>query len=68
MDRLTDKPLTCLILREVYLAGSLTKAEIVASITDLKRNQQLKKYSAKEAEKEIDELTLNYYIVGISTL
>ena len=56
MDRLTDKPLTCLILREVYLAGSLTKAEIVASITDLKRNQQLKKYSAKEAEKEIDEL------------
>lgn len=66
LEKLSGQPLTCLILREIFLAGSLTKAEIVTSITDLKRNQQVKQYTAKEVEKEVDELTLTHYLVGVS--
>jgi hypothetical protein len=31
-------PLASLILKEVFLAGSLTKTEIIKTVTELKRN------------------------------
>jgi hypothetical protein len=61
-----DDMLSYLVLREIYLAGSLTKHEIVRSIVDLKRNQRVKKFTVSEAERQIDEMTLNHQLIGVS--
>ena len=55
-----------MLLREVFLAGSLTKLELVKSLVELKRNLQTKKATSSEIEKEIDELTLHHYLIGVS--
>ena len=48
------------------MAGSLTKSELVKTIIELKRNQHIK-VKPLDVEKEIDELTLNHYLIGVSS-
>ena len=66
LNQMKDHPLHSLILREVFLAGSLTKNEVVKSIVELKRNQTPKKFTETEVRHGIDELTLQHYLIGVS--
>jgi|688.fasta_scaffold481295_1 hypothetical protein len=63
---LHSNELQAALLKEAYLAGSLTKSELVKTVIELKRNQHLK-VKPVDVEKEIDELTLNHYLVGVSS-
>lgn len=66
LTQMKDHPLHSIILREVFLAGSLTKNEIVKSVVELKRNQTAKKFTETEVRHGIDELTLQHYLIGVS--
>lgn len=49
------------VLREVFMAGSLTKEEAVMSV-----GRRVKGVSSQEVNNEINDLTLHHYLVGVS--
>jgi len=64
-----DQKLVTLIIREIYLAGSLTKKEIlqVLALPRIKSTLgELDATTARKVDKIIDDLTLGHYLVGVS--
>jgi hypothetical protein len=59
------EPLIYSILKEIFLAGSLTKVEIARQV--IEANRKVKSYTENEVLKTIDELTLSHHLIGVSS-